>query len=76
MNKEIDSHNILEAKKSIKSHIKFLESLLKHLKGSDLELQAKSLWVSWCLHRYFNDGLMNDIETALREFGGINETKN
>ena len=61
--------NIQEAKLSIKSHIKFFESLLGHIKGNNEMLKARAMWATWCLHRYINDGLMVDIEHAMREYG-------
>ena len=60
--------NIQEAKLSIKSHIKFFESLLKHISGNDQELRGRSMWASWCLHRYINDKLIIDIEQAMKEY--------
>ena len=65
MKKEND--NVLEAKKSLKYHIKFLESLKTHLSGSDPILKGRAMWATWCLHRYINDGLINDIEKAMKE---------
>ena len=59
----------MEAKKILKYHIKFLESLLKHINGTDKIMQSRAMWTSWCLHRYINDGLMKDIENAICEFG-------
>ena len=62
-----ENENIIEAKKSIKAHIKFLESLLTHLKGTNESLQARSMFAAWCIHRYFNDKLVRDIEKAIIE---------
>lgn len=59
--------NIHDAKKSLKSHIKFFESILKHLNGDDPILLARSMWTAWCLNQYINDGLMRDIERAITE---------
>lgn len=64
-----ENSNIDEAKKSLKAHIKFLESLLGHIKGNNEILKARAMWTTWCLHRYINDGLMVDIENAMRELG-------
>lgn len=61
--------NVYEAKQSIKSHIKFFESLLKHLNGSDETMKARAMWASWVIHRYINDKLMSDIEEAMRNHG-------
>jgi hypothetical protein len=64
-----ENANIIEAKQSLKSHIKFFESLLKHINGSDPSMKARAMWASWCLHRYINDGLITDIEKAMKENG-------
>ncbi len=61
--------NIDEAKESLKYHIKFFESLLKHLKGNDEVFKSRAMWAAWCLHRYVNDGLILDIEKAMKEYG-------
>lgn len=65
MNRE-DS-NVYEAKQSLKAHIKFFDALLKHLSGNDPVLKGRAMWATWCLHRYINDGLVTDIEKAMRE---------
>lgn len=62
-----EDQNVYEAKQSVKAHIKFFEALLKHLNGSDPVLKGRAMWASWCLHRYINDGLISDIEKAIRE---------
>ncbi len=62
-----EDQSVIEAKKSIKHHIKFFESLLKHLNGDDLILKGRSMWAAWCLHRYINDGLITDMEKAMKE---------
>lgn len=64
-----DNENIQEAKQSLKSHIKFLESLLGHIKHGDPILQGRAMWATWCLHRYINDQLVFDIEKAMTQFG-------
>lgn len=61
--------NIQEAKQSLKSHIKFFESLLGHIKGNNEVLKARSMWATWCLHRYIQDQLVFDIEKAMTQFG-------
>ena len=64
-----DNKNVYEAKQSVKAHIKFFEALLKHLNGNDKVLKGRAMWASWCLHRYINDGLVPDMENAMRELG-------
>lgn len=65
MTKEYD--NILDAKRSLKAHISFMEKLVKHLNGTDKLLRGRACWAAWCLHRYFNDQLMNDIQNAIEQ---------
>ena len=62
--------NVIDAKKTIKAHIKFFEALLKNLNGSDETVKGGALWVGWCLHRYINDDLVNDVKKAMIEQGG------
>ena len=64
-----ENKNVYEAKQSLKAHIKFFEALLKHVNGTDEVLKARAMWATWCLHRYINDGLMVDIEKAMKEYG-------
>lgn len=59
MTKEYDT--VLEAKRSAKAHIEFFEKLLEHLKGHDKALRTRAVWAAWCLHRYINDHLINDV---------------
>lgn len=58
-------NTVLEAKKSIKAHIEFFESLLKHLNGTDKALRGRAVWAAWCLHRYINDRLIGEIQMAI-----------
>ncbi len=64
---------VIDAKEIIKAHIKFLEALLKHLNENDTILKGRAMWASWCLHNYFNNGLVVDIEKAMKEQGGYND---
>ncbi len=65
MKKEND--NVYEAKQSLKSHIKFFEALLSHVSGNDESLKSRAMFATWCLHQYINNGLMVDIENAIKE---------
>jgi hypothetical protein len=65
MAKEYD--NILEAKCSLKAHIQFMETLIKHLNGTDKILCGRACWAAWCLHNYFNDKLISDIQDAIQK---------
>lgn len=63
------SENVNEAKKSLKHHIKFFESLLGHIRFGDPVLKGRAMWATWCLHRYINDQLIDDMEKAMKELG-------
>lgn len=76
MEKSKQDENIVEAKKSLKSHIKFLECLIKHIGGDDEVLKGRAMWAAWCLHRYINDGMIKDIEQAMRAFKASNDPVN
>jgi hypothetical protein len=65
MSKEYDT--VIEARRTMKAHIQFLEALLKHLKGHDKNLRTKAVITAWCLHRYFTNSLMKEVEAVLRE---------
>jgi hypothetical protein len=59
--------NVLEAKRSLKDHIKFMEILIKHLNGPDKLLRGRATWAAWCIHRYLNDKLIGDIQDAIKK---------
>jgi len=52
---------IIEAKKNLKSHIKFLESLLTHIRKGEEPYLSGALWAELAISKYFNDHLINDI---------------
>jgi hypothetical protein len=58
-------NNLLEAKHSIKENIKFFQMLLEHLKGPDKALRGRAIIAAWCVHRYMNDKLLDDVEKAM-----------
>jgi hypothetical protein len=60
-----ENQNVYDAKKSLKYHIKFMESLLAHLNSSDEVLKGRALWASWCIHNFFNRQLVDDIKKAI-----------
>ena len=64
-----DNPNIQEAKKSLKHHIKFLESPKDHITKKEEPMLSRAMWATWCLHRYINDQLVNDIQKAIEENG-------
>lgn len=61
-----ENNNLLEAKRSMKANIEFLEAVLGHLKGTNKLLRDRAVWAAWCLHRYINDHLIGDINEAMR----------
>jgi hypothetical protein len=61
--------NITEAKKSLKHHIKFFESLKEHIRRGQEPMLSRSMWATWCLHRYIQDRLVGDIEEAMKKHG-------
>lgn len=65
MSKEND--NILQARLSVKAHIKFLESLLEHLKSPNKLYRGRAMWAAWCLNGYLNDQFIKDIEYAIEK---------
>lgn len=69
-----DDKSLVDAKKFIKSHIKFLHALLLKLNGHDVELRQGAVWTAWCLHEYFTNRLMEDIEKAMKEKGATKVT--
>ena len=68
--------NVLEAKRSLKTHIQFMETLVKHLNGTDKLLRGRAMYASWCLHQYFNNQFMIDLQNAVDKSTAIAEVKN
>ncbi len=65
--------NVLDAKRSLKANVIFMEKLIQHLNSPNKSLRGHAMWAAWCLHRYFNEKLMSDIQDALNEHVSINE---
>ncbi len=61
--------NIKDAKKSLKSHIKFLQSLVTHITKAEEPFLSRSMFAAWCLDGYINEQLKNDIEQAMKQHG-------
>ncbi len=68
-----EKETIKAAKKCLKSHIKFLESLLQHIKGTDEVYKARALWTAWCINRYMNEHLMNELKQEMKNQGVLSE---
>ncbi len=58
---------VLDAKRSLKAHIQFLEKLLSHLKGPDKTLRGRAICTSWCINNYFQERLMPDIQAVIEK---------
>lgn len=58
---------IKEAKKCLKAHINFLKSLHDHILKRKEPFLSRSMFAAWCLDKYFNEQLKNDIEKAMTE---------
>lgn len=61
------NEHIKEAKKSLKAHIKFLESLQTHIKRGEEPMLSRAMFTTYCIHRYLNDELMNDVEMVMKK---------
>jgi hypothetical protein len=66
-----EDQTIIDAKKCLKAHIKFLEGLLAALNRNDPTMKAGAIWTSWCLHNYINKRLAPDIEKAMNDLEEI-----
>jgi hypothetical protein len=63
MTQEYD--NVLDAKRSIKRQIEFLENLLNNLKGANKIWRGHAVVTAWCIDRYFNGQLQKEIHEVL-----------
>jgi hypothetical protein len=61
--------NIVEARRSLKAHIAFLETLLEHLNGVSMEDRGRALVATYCIHRYFNEKFIAEINDIVRGLG-------
>jgi hypothetical protein len=61
-----ENPNIQEAKKSLKAHIKFLKSLNDHIAKAEEPFLSRSMFAAWCIDKYLNEQLKNDIEEAMK----------
>ncbi len=55
---------VLDAKRVLKTHIQFFESLLQHLKGTNKVLRNRAVVATWCLHRYVDTKLIPEIQSV------------
>ena len=62
-----ETDNIKAAKKSLKAHIKFLKSLNDHIAQAEETFLSRSMFAAWCIDKYLNEQLKNDIEKAMKE---------
>ena len=71
-----EHNNSLKAKRSLKAHIHFMESILSHLNSIDKISRGRAVWAAWCIDHYFNDQLINDIHHAMNKNADVEETSN
>lgn len=62
-----DYTNILEAKRSLKSHLKFMQNLLDLLNGHDRHSRGGALLAAWCIDRYLSEKFMLEIQEELKK---------
>lgn len=62
-----EHNNILEAKRSLKAHIKFMQTLVDNLNGPNKLARGKAMFAAWVIHRFFNERFMNELEQAVKE---------
>jgi hypothetical protein len=67
-----EDKSVVDAKKCLKSHIKFFESMIKHINGDDIVLKGRAMWTAYFLHNYINGQLMKDIVEAMTKQGEEN----
>lgn len=63
MTKEYD--NVLEAKRTVKKQIAFLENLLENLKKPDKAFRGYAVVTAWCIDKYFAEKLSADIQKVV-----------
>lgn len=63
----MSEQNIYDAKRALKSHIKFMESMLGHLDCKDDHLKYGALYAAYCIDSYMNNQLIAEIEKKAKE---------
>jgi hypothetical protein len=53
-----------------------MQTLVKHLNGPDKLLRGRAMWASWCLHRYFNNQFIKDIQNAIEQNMPVRDKSN
>lgn len=56
---------IKDAKKSLRAHIKFLNSLKDHIIKAKEPFLSRSMFAAYCIDKYMNEHLKNDIEKCM-----------
>jgi hypothetical protein len=65
MTKEYD--NVLEAKRTVKKLITFLETLLENLKKPDKTFRGYAVVTAWCIDRYFSEKISPEIQQVIEK---------
>ena len=56
---------ITDAKASLKYQIKFLESLLTHIRNPESPMRSNAVWTSWAINEYMQHKLITDVKNAM-----------
>jgi hypothetical protein len=59
------AQSLKSAKNSIKEQIKFLQSLLKHLRNKKEPHLSRAVISAWCLDQYMHEDFIKDIENTV-----------
>lgn len=66
MTKPNESANFtVEARKSLRSNIKFLKNLEKDLLSNNHDKITRALWGAWVIHTYMQNNFIQDVAEAI-----------
>jgi hypothetical protein len=67
------NEDVIKAKQSLNSVIKFIELLISRLSDPDETVSARALLTGFCIDRYFDEFLIQDIQKLLLKYGKPDE---
>jgi hypothetical protein len=59
--------NITDAKRFLRKHIKLMESVLSNLNSTNNTLKVRAFGISWILHNFMKDELLDKVDDLLKE---------
>ena len=59
--------SLIAAKKFLRKHIKVLEKALEKLSGDDNQDQFSAYLLSWCIHNFMKDELLDKMKCAVKD---------